>query len=647
MTVHLGLCLLVVVNLLFVHITGVVGMTWVVAFTALTLFAPLLRRYADSLGYRVAWNAVVLVLFASLVQRTLQQGVGRMLESGLVLAAFCQVHLVNNVSARQRPDLLLFNSFLIALITAFFCQQVAYCAVFVAYVFALITIWRLLAHRDSRGTASVALVMRDGVRQAACALAGTIAVFLFWPRDFERAGLVGDHLLQAAQSQVGIADEIRLSHALAPVQSDRLVMRITGAGEIPTHWRGSTFRLLHQGAWHATTTAQDAERAGQVGRERSLDPEWREQERGRWARPSLAPGATLRVELLDADSARLFLPLAASSLHLSEGAAHVPHLPLVDGTFALFSAGDEPAGALAYVVECGAPADPVPSVRRLEGWLGIDPAATPGEALVLAQEVRASLPRAARVQQVAEAMCSRLRAEFTYGLPGHAGSASDLHEFFVLRRGHCEFFASALALMLRSQRIACRLVGGFLATERDAQGAVVVRAKHAHAWVEVWDPEVGWCTADPTPAADEDAHASWWSGLRARAEEVWTAVTGFDARRRAELVAWCAGVPGRVGSWVVANPLWAMSVLGLAVVWMLCRQPRGDVAVRGYVRAVRRAGLLPRGGETPRQLLSRARSAGLPARMLADLVAATQAHERARYRTPAAKMWPASARSSG
>ena len=158
MSVHLGLCLLVMVNLLFVHITGVVDAAWMLAFGALTLSAPVLRRFAEQLPYRIAWNGVVLLLFASLVQRTLDQGVGRMLEGGLVLAAFCQVHLVNNVSARQRPDLLLFNSFLIAVITAFFCQELSYCAVFVAYTFALLMVWRLLAHRDGRGTISLATV---------------------------------------------------------------------------------------------------------------------------------------------------------------------------------------------------------------------------------------------------------------------------------------------------------------------------------------------------------------------------------------------------------------------------------------------------------------------------------------------------------
>ena len=80
MIVHLGLALLVVVNLAFVHVTGVVESSWVLAFAALTLLSPLLRRFTDRLVYRVCWNIGVVVLFAGLVQRTLSQGIERMLE---------------------------------------------------------------------------------------------------------------------------------------------------------------------------------------------------------------------------------------------------------------------------------------------------------------------------------------------------------------------------------------------------------------------------------------------------------------------------------------------------------------------------------------------------------------------------------------
>jgi len=644
------MCLLVVVNLLFVHVTGVVEVGWVLTFAALTLLAPLLRHCTESAAYRLAWSIAVLALFVALVHRTLVQGVGRMLEGGLILAVFCQVHLVNNIGARQRPDLLLFNSFLIALITAFFCQELVYCAVFVVYAFTLLTVWRVLAHRETGGNAPLGTVLAQGGRHALLVLVATGAVFLFWPRDFDRQGFVGERLL-AAGEHLGGDDEIRLANKLAPMQSDKVVMRIRSSGGVPAHWRGATFSLLEAGAWHATTMTQEFLRGGHTARTRSLDPLWYEEGRGRWRRPAGPLGGELQVELLDVDRGRLYLPEGAAALTLHGNALEVPHVPLADGTFALF--GDDlvdGAGALAYQVAC---ADelrrpPAWTPERLEAWLGLDPRSVPSDALALAQSVRAQLPADAPPAMVAEAMAARLRAEFSYGLPGQAQSACSLEEFFLRRRGHCEFFASALAIMLRAQHVPCRLVGGFLASERDRDGTVVVRARHAHAWVEVFDRDRGWLTVDPTPApADGPAAASWFGALLARAEALWTEVTGFDAERRQRALAWFAAAPGRGLSWLGAHPLWSGALLASLVLAWSRRRRRSQKAIAEYRSELRRLRLVLLPGETPRRLLARARGFGLPATALTRLQAATERHERQRYRAADGKVRPAASTVSG
>lgn len=66
-------------------------------------------------------------------------------------------------------------------------------------------------------------------------------------------------------------------------------------------------------------------------------------------------------------------------------------------------------------------------------------------------------------------------------------------------RGHCELFATALALALRHEGIPARLVTGFLGALPDEGGTYIVPHRHAHAWVEVWDEQAGWVTLDPTP----------------------------------------------------------------------------------------------------------------------------------------------------
>jgi hypothetical protein len=76
---------------------------------------------------------------------------------------------------------------------------------------------------------------------------------------------------------------------------------------------------------------------------------------------------------------------------------------------------------------------------------------------------------------------------------------------FNVREGHCEYFATAMAIMLRTQGIATRVVNGFHGGEyNDAAGLTVVRQRHAHAWVEVYFPGKDvWVTFDPTPAAGQ------------------------------------------------------------------------------------------------------------------------------------------------
>ena len=81
---------------------------------------------------------------------------------------------------------------------------------------------------------------------------------------------------------------------------------------------------------------------------------------------------------------------------------------------------------------------------------------------------------------------------------------------FESQRGFCEQIASALTMMLRSQGVPARLATGYLPGERDrVSGVWKVRARDAHAWVEVWFPETGWQAFDPTAsvplAGDADA----------------------------------------------------------------------------------------------------------------------------------------------
>ena len=71
---------------------------------------------------------------------------------------------------------------------------------------------------------------------------------------------------------------------------------------------------------------------------------------------------------------------------------------------------------------------------------------------------------------------------------------------FSAKTGHCEYFASAMAILLRTVGIPTRLINGFLMGEYNPVGGdYIVRESDAHSWVEVYVPGRGWTEFDPTP----------------------------------------------------------------------------------------------------------------------------------------------------
>ncbi len=81
---------------------------------------------------------------------------------------------------------------------------------------------------------------------------------------------------------------------------------------------------------------------------------------------------------------------------------------------------------------------------------------------------------------------------------------------FERKAGHCEYFASSMALMLRLLRIPSRIVNGFRGgVYNDITGSYIVRARDAHSWVEAYFPDYGWYTFDPTPGGAQPATAGF------------------------------------------------------------------------------------------------------------------------------------------
>ena len=107
---------------------------------------------------------------------------------------------------------------------------------------------------------------------------------------------------------------------------------------------------------------------------------------------------------------------------------------------------------------------------------------------------------------------------YTLDLRGDPGNDPLAYFLFTSRAGHCEYFASAMAVMLREVGIPSRYAMGFLPGEfNDVGGDYIIRASDAHAWVEAFFPGYGWLTFDPTPGGQ----ATHPAGLLARIGMYW------------------------------------------------------------------------------------------------------------------------------
>lgn len=106
----------------------------------------------------------------------------------------------------------------------------------------------------------------------------------------------------------------------------------------------------------------------------------------------------------------------------------------------------------------------------------------------------------------AVAMEGYLRSHFGYTMDLSGPPQNDPLSYFLFqkRAGHCEYFAAAMTIMLRTQGIPARYINGFQTGEyNDVAGDLVVRASDAHSWVEAYFPGFGWLTFDPTPPSNE------------------------------------------------------------------------------------------------------------------------------------------------
>lgn len=243
-----------------------------------------------------------------------------------------------------------------------------------------------------------------------------------------------------------------------------------------------------------------------------------------------------------------------------------------------------------------------------------------------------------------------LKDEYEYALDSVHGDEDPLSDFlFTNRQGHCEYFASAMVVLLRHLGIPSRIVNGFYGGEANEYGGYVyLRKADAHSWVEVWFPGVGWVTFDPTPpvALDLRMNRSWWRTVTDAVDNVklwwYRWVVEYDLEQQVEFVAGLFRLLDRRDKgafsesglrWKDFKKLkqrlkalpwgtWALSVAALVVVliglrWLVLRRRRSspavlcrpqDPAVKAYrtmVKQLGRRGLVRKDSETQVEFLGR------------------------------------------
>jgi len=188
---------------------------------------------------------------------------------------------------------------------------------------------------------------------------------------------------------------------------------------------------------------------------------------------------------------------------------------------------------------------------------------------------------------------------FGYTLSNPSGQASNPLEDFLERShaGHCEYFASSMALMLRARGVPARVVNGYRLGPWIPEGGYFrVSQNQAHSWVEYWD-QGRWRTSDPTPAGalglasdtrDLQAYERWLDALRYRWDRY---VVRFSDQDQQSGFSWLQDrLQGWDWHWRAPSRAagWTLGLAGLA--WILWRgrghwQP--PPAGPGRIRALR------------------------------------------------------------
>jgi protein-glutamine gamma-glutamyltransferase len=340
----------------------------------------------------------------------------------------------------------------------------------------------------------------------------SLAAILFLAIPRYRTGYLGEFGAQT-ESITGFSEKVDLGDIRKIKQSSLVVMRVLpegdGRGFQGVKWRGVALTSFDGQRWFNDNT--DRITLPPVAPEHFLLPPSK-----RWPE-SLGDGAgrplRYRVVLSPVSTDVLFVAAEARELHgrlrlIAMDETGCLHNPQHGGEFVSYEVVSEIGTPTPE--ELRAASFEVPTEIR-QVYLSLPP--MDPRVADLARHITAgandNYRRAVAVQ-------SYLQNNFGYTLDP---SGIDPHDpipgfLFTVRKGYCEYFASAMTVMLRALGIPARPVNGFqTGTYNRVGGDFVVRARDAHTWVEVYFPRYGWVPFDPTPPDPNLAGVGAWNTL--------------------------------------------------------------------------------------------------------------------------------------
>lgn len=337
----------------------------------------------------------------------------------------------------------------------------------------------------------------------------SVPIFLFTAALFVAFPRVGLSLLLLNQTRtdrmVGFSDRIDLGE-MGSLRSDpTLALRVhipelpeTPSPRLELHLRGTAFDTYDGKAWSRSQTEVEPVQShfGMVPIRR---------------RPRVRRGdRTITIDLEPIDPPVLFIPRRAVAIRMRgrNDTASISKMELFAGGEGELRYRSQERGAR-YEIYLGGENErshETLSEQDLARYLQLPPN-LPSRVGELARGIVGDRPG---VWEKANTIQEYLRENYRYDLSSpSAGAADPLDDFlFSTRAGHCEFYSTAMVVLLREIGVPARNVTGFLGGTYNRFGNFyAVRQGDAHSWVEVFVDGLGWMTFDPTPAVDTPPQA--------------------------------------------------------------------------------------------------------------------------------------------